>query len=389
MKKILFVHHAVGWGGAPKCMINLINELKKENYNITVLLLRESIICEKLKENEIQYEIASSNFYKKYYQFFPHSEAGYIKWYQVFSFIKLSIIWLLSRYYFAKKELANLEFDIVHLNSSVLTDFIIPSKYFGKVIIHIREPFRKGKIDLLHYFFRNQINKVHSIIAISKDNAQRLNLIGKTSVIYDFYKSKNEFVDTSSYKSKKYLYLGGSSTSKGFYTLVDSLNELDDDIIIQFAGHYAECNKRNQLYQVLFNLFTNCKNRNVAIKKIKSHPNAEYLGLIHNIDKYLNEACCLISPFIVSHFSFPVVEANLNYKPVIASNIKGMEEQITHNQTGFMVKKNSSKELAAIINKTSVNPAILKTYGYNANKDARGKYDLSNINFFLSIYRNI
>ena len=122
MIKILFVHHASGWGGAPNSMIKLINSLDKSQYNVEVLLLKHSIVAEKLAENGIKYKVAESFFYRRYYQYFTHSEADYLKWYQVYRFLKLSILWLLSRYYYAKKELLMHDYDIVHLNSSVLSD---------------------------------------------------------------------------------------------------------------------------------------------------------------------------------------------------------------------------------------------------------------------------
>jgi len=104
VKKVLFIHHAVGWGGAPNSMIKLINDLDSSRYNVEVLLLKNSIVADKLTENGIKYKIAESTFYKKYYHYFTHSEAGYVKWYYIYRFIKLSVIWVLSRYYFSKKE---------------------------------------------------------------------------------------------------------------------------------------------------------------------------------------------------------------------------------------------------------------------------------------------
>jgi hypothetical protein len=123
--KILFIHHATGWGGAPNSLIKLINNLDKSKYDVEVLLLKNSIVNEKLDQFGIRHRIASSRFYKKYYRYFVHIElgaVGYVKWYHLCRFLKLAILWLLSRFYFAKRELAKHDYDIVHLNSSVLTN---------------------------------------------------------------------------------------------------------------------------------------------------------------------------------------------------------------------------------------------------------------------------
>jgi hypothetical protein len=219
-KKILFIHHATGWGGAPNSMISLINQLSKDDFEIKVLLLKNSIVAEKLEQYKINFEVADSIFYKKFYQYFTHSEAGYLRWFHFFKFFKLSLIWILSRYYFAKRELQNHDFDIVHLNSSVLTDWLASANELGKCIIHIREPFRKGKIDILHPFFKRQMRKyAHHIIAISQDNANRIKLPDKTTIVYNNIIINNLDVIEDSYSSRKVLYLGGDAKIKGFYTI--------------------------------------------------------------------------------------------------------------------------------------------------------------------------
>lgn len=74
LKKILFVHHAAGWGGAPNSMIKLINSLNKDKFKAEVLLLKDSVVSERLAENNISFKVASSNFYKKYYHYFTHTD---------------------------------------------------------------------------------------------------------------------------------------------------------------------------------------------------------------------------------------------------------------------------------------------------------------------------
>ncbi len=200
----------------------------------------------------LHFTVARSKFYKKYYHFLAHSEAGYIKWYQVWKVFISGISWLLSRYVFARTELARHDFDIVHLNSSVLTDWLAPAKRRSKVIIHIREPFRKGKLDLLHPFIKSIIKRnANQIIAISMDNAMRIDIPERTQIIYDFCEIPDKLPPESSYSSKKVLYLGGSSGSKGFYTLVNALDYLDEDVIIFFCGKYVTNNKPGNIIQII------------------------------------------------------------------------------------------------------------------------------------------
>ena len=206
MKKILFIHHAVGWGGAPIAMIKLIKTLDPSKYDVKVLLIKDSIVAQKLEENGIKYSIASSIFFKKFYFGFIHSEAGYYKWYQVYYLFKSLLFWLLTRFYFAKKELEKHDYDIVHLNSSIMSDWLAPARAKGKVVIHIREPFHKGKFDLLNHLFVSQ-SEVASKLYISNDNAKKNSLPDKTEVVYDYSELSEKCTSEESY-ILRVLYLG-------------------------------------------------------------------------------------------------------------------------------------------------------------------------------------
>lgn len=391
MKKILFIHHAKGWGGAPLNMINVINALDKSKFSVEVLLIKDSVVSKYLEKNHIPYKIATSKFYKSYYNYYTHTEAGFIKWFQFYRLLKSTISWILSKYYFAPRELKNFEYDIVHLNSSVLTDWLKPCSKKGKVIYHIQEPITKGTFGLRHKFFRKQVNKhADKIIAISKDNAQRIGLPEKTEVIYNYAKIPENAPPDRSYHSKKFLYLGGAAYIKGFFTMAEALDYLDKDVKVIFGGGYTVKNKsRNIIKRIIkFILHIGVK-RKAAIQKLRNHPKAEIIGLTNDVDKYLDEVCCLISPFSVSHFSRPVIEAYLHKKPAIGSDVSGMEEIIDHNVTGLIFKKDNPKELAGMINYLANNPEKTKKLGENAYAIAINKFTPENISQFVKIYKSL
>ena len=114
--KILFVHHGTGWGGAPISMLNVLNRLDKAQFEPHVLLLKDSIVKDRLAESNITYTVCSSIFYKKCNRYLMHSDAGYIKPYKILRISKMFISWYLSKYIFAPKVLNKHTFDIVHLN---------------------------------------------------------------------------------------------------------------------------------------------------------------------------------------------------------------------------------------------------------------------------------
>ena len=387
MKKILFVHHAIGWGGAPNSLIKLINSLDKNNYQSQVLLIKDSIVSQKLQENNIEYIIAGSLFYKKYYQYFTHSELDYIKWFQIFKFLKLAILWFLSRFYFAKNELKSLDFDLIHLNSSVLTDWLAPSKKKGKVIIHIREPFRKGNLDFLHLFFRNQIDKFSDkIIAISNDNKNRINLNEKTTVVYNYSKIDHlKPLDKKKYLSKTALYVGGYSKVKGFLNVVESLKHIDDDIRVLFAGYYTiNGNLYFRLKLFLKSIFLRKEYK--LYKYWLESDKAIKIGLLDDINDSLDKVTCLISPFSIPHFSRPIIESFSRRKPAIATNIPGMSELIINGKNGILVKQNHPILLAGAINFLCNNPLKSKEMGNYGYLIANKNYSQKNIKLIEDIY---
>ena len=391
-KRILFIHHAVGWGGAPINMLNIINSLDKSKYDIEVLLLKDSVVSEKFIGHNIKVKIARSSFYKKYYKYFTHSEAGHVKWFQVYKLIYLSILWMLSHYYFAERELKEFNYDIIHLNSSVLTDWLAPAKKMGKVIMHVQEPLRKGNYDCLFFFFNLQMKKhADIIIAISNDNANRINIPEKTKVIYNYASIPDLPPNVKTYHSKKVLYLGGAAYIKGFYTLVDSLKYLDEDIIVYFGGNYSTqhtAGLKGFLKKILNKVSEKRRKREKALKTFRGSKHAIEIGLTSNVDKYLDEACCLISPFSKPHFSRPIIESHLHRKPVIGSDVQGMDEVVSHNINGIIVPVNNPLKLAEAINYLCNNPILAQKMGEAGFAKAIKSYSPKNVEEFIKIYES-
>lgn len=393
--KILFIHHATGWSGAAINMVNIINGLDKTKYSIEVLLLRDSIVSKMLIEKGIRYTVAKSVFYKKYYKYFLHSDAGLEKWYRFDTFIKHIISWLLSRFVFAPNEIKRHDFDIAHLNSSVLTDWLAPCKTKNKVVIHIQEPFSNGYFGIRHNFLTSQMRKYSDcIIAISKDNAKRINIPEKTKVVYNFVE-ESQFLEKENYKPQygNVLYVGGSEIIKGYFTIVDALDYLDHDIRIKFCGNYSTVDNQKNLVgsfkNIIRGMFPVHKKLKSSINKIISHPNAIFIGFINNTSQYIQESEFLISPFSKPHFSRPVFEAFLNKRCVIGTDVIGMDEIIDNNINGLIVEKDNPKMLAQAINLLHKNQQNRFEMAENGYLKAKKLFSISNVKQIEKIYDDV
>ena len=368
-------------------MIKLIQALDPAKYDIQVLLIKDSIVSEKLEESGIKYSVAKSSFFRKFYFGFIHSEAGYYKWYQIYYLFKSILFWALTRFYFARRELKEYDYDVVHLNSSIMSDWLAAARAKGDVVIHIREPFRKGTFDFLHKLFVSQMRRYASkIIAISRDNAERIGLPEKTEVVYDYSELAINGTDLQSYHSKSVLYVGGAAEIKGFHQIVKSLQYLDKDVKVYFCGSYKVFDTKKVWKRILKPVSPANERIKKSLQTMRQSQNAVEVGLIFDVPEYLNKVCCLVSPFAKPHFSLPVVEAFSCHKPVIVTNIVGSDEIVKQDYNGLIVEKDNPKALADAINYICKHPFIAEEMGINGYKDAAEKYSIKNMSKIAEIY---
>ena len=65
MKKVLFLIHTLGGGGAEKVLVNLVNGMDKKKYKVTVMTVVDTGIFRKDLSPEIEYKTIIKNPFKK------------------------------------------------------------------------------------------------------------------------------------------------------------------------------------------------------------------------------------------------------------------------------------------------------------------------------------
>lgn len=368
--KILYIHHAQGWGGAPINLRNIIENLDKAKFDVHVLLLKNSVVREKFLEKGISVSVCESVFYTKYYKYLAHSDAGSVPLWSIFRLIRVFTSWYLSKYFFAEKVLKLYDFDIVHLNSSVLSDWLYPASRMGKVVYHVQEPLSKGLIGVRYSFIRSEVKAyADKVLAISEDNASRINLDSKTVVLRNFINIPSDMISTI--KNHSILYVGGFSKIKGISVMLDAIPMINTDIKIVLAGNFPDLTKSNLFKDVLYlMLFPQSFFLRRKFKNISSLKNVEVVGQINDIGIELVKSKVLVSPFSAPHFSRPVIESFAYGKPVVVSDVKGMIEIVDHGINGFITKIDDAAELAGAINTLVSNDLLLLQMGINAKKRA-------------------
>lgn len=371
MKKILIIHHGMGVGGGLIALLGLIDELKVSN-KIAVLSIFDSEAIEYIKKTGVEVIRPNLRFYLKLYELFVHSEAAYFNIIDCVKKIKSFFIFLLSKYYFAKKELEqiDIEYDIVYLNSTFISDWAPAAKKLNKkVVIHIREPLAKGLIGFRKKIITRSIKKnCDHIIAITKDNGNRINIPNKTTIVYDPVVINNRALSENiniNNAYKYFVYVGGMIRIKGFEQLVHSLDYLDENIRIFFIGDEVLYNSKGVKGKIRYFLDTYIHKHEILVKKLMKSSKVIYIGKTMNVFQYYSESIALVSPFSKPHASLPVLEAFSVGLPVIVSDIESMLELINDNN-GLVFRNNKPLSLADSINKMS----NLSNYDYQIMKES-------------------
>lgn len=354
-KKILLIHHGVGVGGGLIALLSLIEELLKNNNEITVFTVFPSEANLYIKKLGVNVITPKSWFYSRFYTLFVVSAAEYNTLISVFFKIKGFLSFLLNKYYFSKKEFRNIYelFDVLYLNSTFLSDF---SFYFKnkhkKVIIHVREPIDSKSI--FYSFIRKNINKnCDQIYCITKDNALRLNLKYKSFIKYDKIFNRGTFSLIEQDKSLKYfVYVGGEIRIKGFEQLVKSLKFLRSDVRIYFLGSQVNYKKGRNLFSMLIRkiLFPFSSKIDILREELHKSDKIIYVGLTDDVFSYFQSSEALICPFSKPHAALPIFESFYCGKPVIISDVQGSDEFVKNNFNGFIFKNGIESDLARAIN---------------------------------------
>ncbi len=326
-KKVLFIHHGWGIGGAPISLLKLAVGLEEKGYQIKVLFLKQSDVVALFQEKGIEHQVLGGWFYTKLYKYWQHNETKRLKFTKPHVVIRVFLSWVLNAFYFAPRVLAREKPDILHLNSVVLSDWCVANKPKGtKLVVHVRETLSKGWFGIRSGFIKATMkSNANKILAISKDVATRINIPELVEVVY------NPFViwpraKLPATKQKKVVYLGGASAIKGFNELMRALPNIDKEVEIELLGYYPN---------------------NFAAPQ----ENVNVVGVVsqEEVAAHLSKACLLIVPTVKPHFARPVIESYAVGTAVLAFDIEGMDEIIQQNVTGFLVPPNADS-LASGIN---------------------------------------
>lgn len=327
-RKVLFASYNLDIGGIEKALINLLNNLDYDKYDVTLILEhKKGILLDKLNKNVKVIEYSVSNNKNILIRKFKN---------------------MLKKIKFIIKNYHKYDFSCCYATYSYPANMI---SYYGSsnnsIYIHSNYKYIYNEVDLRKFFDTRRLEKFRKVIFVSNEARNDLikyyptikdksivinNLINYEEII----KLSKEKIDFKKNNKKQFVFVGRlDENSKRISKLIDVFKEIDADLWIIGDG----------------------KDRNLYQDKIKNSSNIKMLGSKVNPYPYIKESDYVI--LTSDYEGFPVIyhEAIILEKKIITT-IDVSDDYITiPNRFGYIIskdKKTMIKEIKNILKKDNL-----------------------------------
>jgi glycosyltransferase involved in cell wall biosynthesis len=189
----------------------------------------------------------------------------------------------------------------------------------------------------------------------------------------DQLRSIHERTSSLSGNGVRFLFLGRLESEKGIVELCEAFSQAFDkhpSMILDIAGWGALDNYLRREYG--------------------NHPGINFLGTIDGKMKedVLHQAAVVVVPSLVDEvFGLVTVEAFAFGKPVIATNVGGLPELVSHGETGWLIEAGNVQALVQHLELVAkINPVLLKKMSQNC-KEYSYEFAVERVlNQYLDIY---
>lgn len=407
-KTILYIQHPFVLGGSCVSLLYLLQQLDCNEYEPVVACLYDAPeVVQLYRSHGIRTLVIGG-------ETFSHTTGG---WWPLTNPVGIRALlrWMLqlprtvSR---LRKILAEVGPDLVHFNSLTLAPYAPFVRRTGvPTILHVRESVHPGHFgvrrSILHYLASTWCDRVVYICHHDRD------LLGGNAgeeVVYNSV-DLDRFDRTMSQAAarerlalgvadKVVLYLGGISEIKGVIPLLGALPKVKARVpslvcLMPGATSAKQDRAASFLRRVASRLGWRSRTEERAANVIASttdlHAYARFLPFSGDVPSLIAASDVVVFPSTEPHFPRPVMEAAVMGKPVVASNIGGVNEIVKHGVTGLLVEPGNADLLAdALINLLSDGTGKAEQMGEEAYRRARETFDARvNSGRIFSIYRQL
>ncbi len=375
MKKILILNFGdiahTFQGGQERNLFTVINELKKNNWNFTLVLPQYGKTYEKFHGAGIKtciFPIRGILFFlglfklikliiKEKYDIIQTEDCRS----NLFGFISSKLTGIGTLIAFRHD---------VYLNKKTMSKFLLIKKVMYKFVDKIIFQFYSQIVAVSIHIANELVNKLHV-------PGEKIKIIPCGIEIKKFSK-----IPIKKYSKKEFI-IGCISriepSKKGQHILIKAIPFIRknfNNIKIYFIGDDRDRLKEKTKLQ-------NIANKSHAANNIKFIPYKEDItGILKKVD-------LIVQPSLYEGLPISMIEALASGKPVIASKIGGINELIVNGKNGFLVQPGNHEMLAKKIIYLLKNKALLKKMAHNARKNIK-KFDIKTNTFLVEkLYREI
>lgn len=362
-KKILYVHHSGGLGGAPRSLSLLLGQLNQTKYSAKILCIYKGPVITLLQRLNIPLIIE-----ERIYPF--HGSTVVRRSLEVFL---VNLLGSPLSFIYSLKILKKEKPDIVHLNSSCLFITALAAKVLSrrtKVICHVREPLRDSLAGRIIRYMCFKL--VDHFVAIDRFTGSTMRAHGNIEIIYNpvDFESYNPTVNSNILSRELglgtddvvFLYLARIAPGNGTLELIEIANRLKDS---HPTFHFVIAGLKEQAddsYSI--QVVESCKdNNNIHLMKFRE-----------DVPSLIASSDIVLVPFTEPHFARAAIEAAAMGKPCIGANIGGVDELIIHGKTGLLYT--SLDEFSKFCEDLGENPNLRNQLGQEAVIFARDNFDV-------------
>ncbi|MGF1507623.1 MAG: glycosyltransferase family 4 protein [Anaerolineae bacterium] len=343
MKRILYIHHAGGIGGAPLSLLYLLQKLDRSRYEPVVVTLKDGPVVDLYRAEGIETHV------ERRATDFSHTT---LEWYGGRDLWRLpgKLVGIPRSIYHLRRIVKKFEPDIVHLNSSTLVSAAIASKLESRPVVwHIREPLHSGYVGLRRAWIRKVAAQTACTLEANCQNDADQIIHGghpRLRIEYNFvhFNMFDRSLTGSTFREEGgfnpdtpiVAMLGGVAEPKGTLTLIKALPALVDqvpDARVIVAGPpprpLDEGGVKGMVKRLLgVDAYQKAVQRAIDALPEEARRALIFTGIRRDMPDVIAASSCVVFPSSVPHFARPVIEAAAMCVPAVASYLGGPRELI-------------------------------------------------------------
>jgi glycosyltransferase involved in cell wall biosynthesis len=358
-KKVLFMVINMNIGGTEKALLNMIDAMPEDRYDITILMLEEcggflGFIPKRVKVIQLSgYESIKSLMNNPPKQILIRTLINK----RVNEFFQLSWIYFISA---MKKDRSSLFKYLMKEISFHSDDYDAAIAYAGPMdfisYFILRKVSAKKKFQWIHFdvtkigfnqnFAFNNYSEFNSIYAVSSEAKNKLvsilpSLSDKVKVFHNLVSPQKMQEEarigqgfTDEFNGIRILSVGRLSPEKGQDLAIRATSKLISEGYNARWYCIGDGNSKEELCRLVDEL------------NVKQH--FKLLGSFSNPYSYMSECDIFVQPSRYEGYCLTILEAKSFYKPIVTTNVNGVNEQIENGESGMIVDVNEESLFHAV-----------------------------------------